>query len=221
MTGSMEWHEVGEGSDEGLHGMAPKKGSSQFRGNFICCLLAMIFIVIGVLILFLTVLKATSPAITLTGVQVQSLYISDYSDLEHSRINITISVFVAVKNPNIATLNYTHRSNIELFYYGNQIASMYIPQGQIMSGETQHLSATIVVGPFSLLPRNSNPSDINPLEPDSSILVVPIGCKIHVQGRIKILNALAHRVQASIVCNIDINGHNGGSVYSFQCSRVG
>ncbi|XP_050377767.1 uncharacterized protein LOC126795004 [Argentina anserina] len=196
------------------------------RTNLASCIVAtifLIFIVIVSLIVYFTVFKPKDPKISVSAVQLPSF------SLLNSTVNFTFSQYVAVSNPNRAAFRHFD-STLQLLYSGNQVGFMFIPAGQIESGQTQFMAATFAVNSFPVSDPNLAAAVQGPMvSPElgdglSGVrgggggggATMEIESRLQMAGRVRVMHFFTHHAEAKSGCRVVI-AVSDGSVLGFHC----
>lgn len=193
--------------------------SSSGRTNLASCAVATIFIVfliIAAVTVYLTVFRPRDPEISVTNVKVPSFSVAN------SSVSFTFSQLSAVRNPNRAAFSH-YNNKIQLFYYGNRIGFMFIPAGEIESGQTKRMSANFSVQSFPLtvsaadFQRLGSGFETGLTEAGIQIgSTVEIESKLEMAGRVRVLGLFTHRIAAKSNCRIAISTSDG-SIVAVRC----
>ncbi|XP_039845740.1 NDR1/HIN1-like protein 6 isoform X1 [Panicum virgatum] len=122
-------------------------------------------------------------------------------------VAFTFQQTASVRNPNRSPLAHFH-SSLRVAYAGGELGSVYIPAGLIDGGRTKDMSATFDV-PAIPVAQQQQQQQPQPVAIEVESLLV-------VNGRVKMLRLLTHRVQAAKVCRVALSPLDG-RVLGFRC----
>ncbi|EFJ28530.1 hypothetical protein SELMODRAFT_17213, partial [Selaginella moellendorffii] len=169
-----------------------------------------VLVVIGILLLILalTVFKPKSPVISIDSVQLQSFNVS--LNLLSPRLELGLTMWVSVYNPNRASFKYTNSTSV-ITYHGDEVGNARIPAGEIGARGREKFPTDVSIQAMQIV-GNSN------LLPDVASGSIPISTRTVVSGRVNVLNVIKRHATSTSVCNVTISVASR-NVQDFKCSH--
>ncbi|CAN0892438.1 Late embryogenesis abundant protein At1g64065 [Linum grandiflorum] len=118
-----------------------------------------ILLIIIALILALTVFKAKRPITTVNSVSIDDLTVALDLIKLRPKLNLTLDLNLAIKNPNKVGLKYSD-SSAALNYRGLQVGEVPIPAGRISADSTTPMNLTLTLMADRLLSNSQLYSDV-------------------------------------------------------------
>ncbi|XP_058211790.1 uncharacterized protein LOC131323972 [Rhododendron vialii] len=162
------------------------------------CILALLLIhIIVVVILIFTVFKVKDPIITMNSVTVDKLELINGTTIPKSGSNMTLTVDVSVKNPNVASFKYPNTTTT-IYYHGTVIGEARGPPGHSKARRTVRMNMTVDIIIGTLI---SNPN----LPSDAASGILAMSSFTRVGGRVKMLSIIKKHVVVKMNCTMSIN----------------
>ncbi|CAN1147199.1 hypothetical protein LINPERHAP2_LOCUS15728 [Linum perenne] len=160
---------------------------------------AIILIVLIMLILALTVFKAKKPVTTMENVSLRDLSMS--LDITNNRtpirLNLTLDVDMAIKNPNKVGVKLSAGNSASLIYRGEQVGEIPIPAGKISADSTTPMNMTMVLMADRLLSRSQLYSDV-------LADVIPVNVYARIKAKVSIFKIFKIGVTSVTTCDITV-----------------
>ena len=125
-------------------------------------------------------------------------------------VAFTFQQTASVRNPNRSPLAHFH-SSLRVAYAGGELGSVYIPAGLIDGGRTKDMSATFDVPAIPVAQQQQQPqmgiAAAQQQQPQPA--AIEVESLLVVNGRVKMLRLLTHRVQAAKVCRVGVSPVDG------------
>ncbi|KAF6154553.1 hypothetical protein GIB67_027826 [Kingdonia uniflora] len=104
-----------------------------------CCTALIVILAVVIIVLTFTLFQVKNPDIKMNSFTITNIKLNG-SSLDPT-VNITMIADISVKNPNIASFIYKNSTTI-LYYRGNTVGEVQIPQGQSKARRTQRMNVT-------------------------------------------------------------------------------
>lgn len=161
------------------------------------CLLALIVILaVVVVILIFTVFRVKSPIIRMNKITVTKLELIN-NTIPKLDSNITITVDVSIKNPNVVSFKFSNTSTT-MYYHNTVVGEGRGPPGQSKARRTTRMNITVDIITDRML---SNPN----LQSDIGLGLLSMGSYSKIPGRVKIFNVIKKQVVVKINCTMSVN----------------
>lgn len=176
-----------------------------------CLLLTLLILVLVAVILFLTLLKPKNPTTTLQSVTVEGLATDINLATFQPKLNITVHIQIAVRNPNRASFDAGNGAT-EITYRGTLVGTADIEPAVIPQRGTGAVSchATVLADAFG--------THLGELLQDALKGSIQLETSSRIPGRVKILGFIKKHAVATAQCTIEI-GFPDLQVKSQQCSQ--
>ncbi|XP_027907504.1 late embryogenesis abundant protein At1g64065 [Vigna unguiculata] len=161
-----------------------------------CPLIFLLLLAIVIIVLIFTVFRVKDPVITMNGVTITKLELSNTMALR-TRSNMSLVADVSVKNPNVASFRYSNTTT-SLFYHGVMVGEARGPPGRAKARRTMRMNVTIDVITDRVVSTPGFTMDLGSgLMTMSSFSRVP--------GQVKILNLIKRHVVVKMNCSTTFN----------------
>ncbi|XP_014515388.1 late embryogenesis abundant protein At1g64065 [Vigna radiata var. radiata] len=161
-----------------------------------CPLISLLLLAILIIVLIFTVFRVKDPVITMNGVRITKLELSNTMTLQ-TRANMSLVADVSVKNPNVASFRYSNTTT-SLYYRGVMVGEARGPPGRAKARRTIRMNVTIDVITDRVVSSPDFTTDLGSgLMTMSSFSRVP--------GQVKILNLFKRHVVVKMNCSTTFN----------------
>jgi len=131
-------------------------------------------------------------------------------------VAFTFQQTASVRNLNRSPLAQFH-SSLRVAYAGGELGSVYIPAGLIDGGRTKDMSATFDVPAIPVAQQQQQQPQMGiAAAQQPQPVAIEVESLLVVNGRVKMLRLLTHRVQAAKVCRVALSPLDG-RVLGFRC----
>ncbi|CAL1373093.1 unnamed protein product [Linum trigynum] len=157
---------------------------------------AVILVVLILLILALTVFKAKKPSTTVNSLALDDLSVSfDIARLA-VRLNLTLDVDLAIRNPNRVGFRYSN-SSAALNYRGEQVGEVPIPAGRVGADSTTPMNLTLTLMADRLLSNSQLYSDVIAGS-------LRLNAFTRIKGKVSIMKIFKISVTSTTSCDITV-----------------
>ncbi|ESW07142.1 hypothetical protein PHAVU_010G105100 [Phaseolus vulgaris] len=162
-----------------------------------CPLISLLLLAIVVIVLIFTVFRVKDPVMTMNGIKITTLELSNTDMTPQSGANMSLVADVSVKNPNVASFKYSNTTT-SLYYRGIMVGEARLPPGRAKARRTIRMNVTIDVITDRLVSSPDFRTDLGSgLMTMSSFSRVP--------GQVKILNLFKRHVVVKMNCSTTFN----------------
>lgn len=159
-------------------------------------MISLLLLAILIIVLIFTVFRVKDPVITMNGVRITKLELSNTMTLQ-TRANMSLVADVSVKNPNVASFRYSNTTT-SLYYRGVMVGEARGPPGRAKARRTIRMNVTIDVITDRVVSSPDFTTDLGSgLMTMSSFSRVP--------GQVKILNLFKRHVVVKMNCSTTFN----------------
>ncbi|CAN0880052.1 hypothetical protein LINGRAHAP2_LOCUS13436 [Linum grandiflorum] len=157
-----------------------------------------ILLILIALILALTVFKAKRPVITVNSVSLDDLSFSMDLVRLAVHVNLTLDLYLTVRNPNKVGLKYSN-SSASLSYRGQEVGQVPIPAGRVSADSDTAFNSTLTVMADRLLSNSQLYADVL-----SGGGAIPLNTYAKIKGKVSVLKIFNVRVTSTSTCQFTV-----------------